>query len=161
METKFNVFEILEIAEKVEQRGAKFYLGAAQLFSQEELKNFLYALAQRKVHLKNTWVKMRKDFSDRTGEFGTFDPDNYVLSNPEVMAGLTWVGTRAGRSRQLTGQENKEEILRDAMHRENAVMTFYQGLRDFARDPAGRETIDTLVKKVNQMVLELMHELEG
>ena len=96
MDTKFNVFEILEIAEKVEQRGAKFYLGAAQLFAQEDLKNCYYGLAERKVKLKNMWTNMRQDFSNRTGEFGTYDPENYVLSNPEVMASLTWAGSRLG-----------------------------------------------------------------
>ena len=27
-------------------------------------------------------------YSEKTGEFGVFDPDNYVRSNPWTMAGL-------------------------------------------------------------------------
>ena len=104
METKFNVFEILEIAERVENRGARFYLKTMELFGDPELRDIHYKLANRKAKNEKIWTRMRKRFSEKTGEFGTFDPDNYVLSNPEVMAGLTWVAAKPGSSRRLTGR---------------------------------------------------------
>ncbi len=45
METKFNVFEVLQIAEKIEYDGAKFYLETAQLLDDPELRNIYYELA--------------------------------------------------------------------------------------------------------------------
>jgi len=159
METKFSVFEILEIAERVEQRGAKFYISTAELFNTEDLRDVYFQLAQKKLKQQQVWVQMRKDFSEKTGEFGVFDPDNYVLSNPEVMAGLTWFGTKGGSSKRLTGKENKEEILKDAVNRENAVITFYQGLKDFARDPASAATIDALITAQNDCVIHLIDQL--
>ena len=159
METKFSVFEILEIAEKVEQRGAKFYLNAMELFEDQRLRDIYYQLADTKVKQMKNWAQMRREFSEKTGEFGTFDPDNYVLSNPEVMAGLTWFGTKAGTAKKITGKENKEEILKDALNRENAVITFFQGLRDFARDPASTETVNTIIAKENRYVLNLIDEI--
>ena len=108
--------------------------------------------------MKN-WAQMRKEFSEKTGEFGTFDPDNYVLSHPEVMAGLTWFGTEAGTAKKITGKESKEEILKDAVNRENAVITFYKGLKDFTRDPASTDTVDTIIAKENRYVLNLIDEI--
>ena len=160
METKFNVFEILEIAERVEQRGARFYIQTAKRFRETALQDLYAKLAQGKVKQQKAWARMRKAFSKKTGEFGTYDPDNYVLSHPEVMAGLTWFGTRAGRAKPLTGTEKEDEILRDAIKRENAVIAFYQGLRDFARDPAGAELVDKIIAKENQCVRMLIHEID-
>jgi hypothetical protein len=37
METRFNVFEILQIAERVEHNGAKFYLKTAELLDDPEV----------------------------------------------------------------------------------------------------------------------------
>jgi rubrerythrin len=159
METKFSVFEILEIAEQVEERGAQFYVKAADLFEPENIRDFYYQLAEKKVKQRKIWTQMRKDFSEKTGEFGVFDPDNYVLSNPEVMAGLTWFGTKGSGTKRLTGQETMEEILKDAIRRENAVITFYQGLKDFARDPSSTETLDEIISTANRYVLHLIDQI--
>ena len=89
METKFNVFEILQIAEKIDHNGAKFYLKTADLFDDPELRNIYFKLANWRARHEKILAQRRKRFSEKTGEFGTFDPDNYVLSNPHVMADLT------------------------------------------------------------------------
>jgi rubrerythrin len=158
MQTKFNVFEILEIAEKVENRGARFYLRTMEMFGNPEIRDIYYKLANRKAKNEKIWTRMRKRFSEKTGELGTFDPDNYVLSNPEVMAGLTWVAAKPGLSGRLTGRETKDEILKDAIRRENEIIVFYQGLKDFARDPASEDTIDKIIREENRQI-QLLTEL--
>jgi len=161
METKFNVFEILQIAEQIEHKGAKFYVKTAELFSAPELRDIYYRLATWKAKHEKIWARMRKRFSEKTGEFGTFDPDNYVLSNPEVMAGLTWFGTKQDGPGWFTGKENKEMIVRDAIRRANEVIIFYQGLKDFARDPASKDVIDKLVREESRQIQLLMDELKA
>lgn len=160
METKFNVFEVLEIAEQVEHKGARFYLKAAELFSDSDLRDIYYRLANWKAKHEQIWARMKKRFADKTGEFGTFDPDNYVLSNPEVMAGLTWFGTRHGAPGGLTGKETKDQILRDAVRRANEVIIFYQGLKGFARDPATEDVLDKIVREEALQIKLLEEELK-
>jgi rubrerythrin len=160
METRFSVFEILQIAEQVEHKGAKFYLKTAELFDDPELRDIYYRLAGWKAKHEKIWARMRKRFSDKTGEFGTFDPDNYVLSNPAVMSGLTWFGTNQEGNVRLTGRENRRQILKDAIRRANEVIIFYQGLKDFARDPASEETIDKIIGEENRQIELLMEELK-
>jgi rubrerythrin len=160
METRFNVFEILQIAEKVEQKGARFYLKTAEFFKDSRRRDIYYKLADWKARHAKIWARLRKRFSEKTGEFGTFDPDNYVLSNPGVMAGLTWFDTKHGPLRRLTGQETKEEILRDAIRRENEIIVFYQGLKDFARDPASQDTVDKIVREENRHIHLIMQLFE-
>ena len=152
METKFNVFEILQIAEQIEHRGAKFYLKTAELFDDSERRDIYYKLANWKAKHEKVLAQRRKRSSEKTGQFGTFDPDNYVLSNPHVMAGLTWFGIKRDTFGGLTGRESKEEIIRDAVRRENEVIIFYQGLKDFARDQATRDEIDKDIKEENRHI---------
>ncbi len=160
METRFSVFEILQIAEQVEHKGAKFFLKTAELFDDPELRDIYYRLATWKAKHEKIWARMRKRFSEKTGEFGTFDPDNYVLSNPQVMSGLTWFGTQQEGANRLTGKEGKRQILKDAIRRANEVIIFYEGLKDFARDPASKNAIDTIIREENRQIQLLMEELK-
>jgi rubrerythrin len=160
VETKFNVFEVLQIAEQVEHKSAKFYLKAAELFADAELRDLLYRLATWKAKHGKIWARMRKRFSEKTGEFGTFDPDNYVLSNPQVMSGLTGSSTKMGVIDRYTGKETRRQILKDAIRRSDEVVIFYGGLKDFARDPASKDTLDTIIREELRQAQFLLEELK-
>jgi hypothetical protein len=103
---------------------------------------------------------MRKRFSEKTGEFGTFDPDDYVLSNPQVMSGLAGYDTKQDEAGRLTGKENRRQILKTAIRRANEVVIFYGGLKDFARDPASKGTIDRIISEENRQIRLLTEELQ-
>ena len=160
METKFNVFEILQIAEKIDHNGAKFFLKTAELFEDPELRNIYYMLANWRAKHEKILAQRRKRFSEKTGEFGTFDPNNYVLSNPNVMAGLTVFSLKPDSKSRLKGNENKAQIIRDAIRRANDAIFFYHGLKDFARDPASENTIDKIIKEENRYIRLLGEQMQ-
>jgi rubrerythrin len=160
METKFNVFEILQIAEKIEHNGAKFYLKTAELFDDPEVRDTCYKLATWKARHEKTLAQRRKRFSEKTGEFGTFDPDNYVLSNPHVMAGLAVFANKPASLKRPLGQEDRREIFKDAIRRAKEAIVFYRGLKEFARDPACVDTIDRVIKEEIRHIRLLTEELE-
>jgi rubrerythrin len=161
VETKFNVFEVLQIAEQVEHKGAKFYLKTAELFDDASLRDIYYRLATWKAKHEKIWARMRRRFSEKTGEFGTFDPDNYVLSNPQVMSGLTGSSTKLDVPNRLTGRENRRQILKDAVRRANEVIIFYHGLKDFARDPASQQMLDRIIREEDRQIGFLQDELKA
>lgn len=161
MDTKFNVFEVLTIAQQIERKGAKFYLTMAQRFEDKEHRDILYQVANWKAKREKIWTRMKKRFSEKTGQFGTFDPDNYVLSNPEVMAGLTSFGTKEDLFSRLTGKETTAQIIRDVIRRTNEVIIFYRGLKDFARDPASREVIDKILREQGREIRFLNDEIKS
>ena len=160
METRFNVFEILQIAEQIEHKNATFYLKAAELFADASLRDVLYRLATWKAKHEKIWARLRKRFSEKTGEFGTFDPDNYVLSNPQVMSGLTGFGGQMDGTDRLTGKEDRRQILQLAVRRANEAVIFYRGLKDFARDPASKDALDQIIREENRQVQFLLQELK-
>ena len=159
METRFNVFEILEIAEKIEHDAAKFYIRTAESFHDMDLRDECYKLAAWKARHEKILAHRRRRYSEKTGEFGTFDPDNYVLSHPKVMAGLAVFATEAGSLKGLPERRSRQEIFKDAIRRAREAVVFYRGLKDFARDPASQQTIDTIIKEEERHIRLLMEQL--
>ncbi|MHC4353785.1 MAG: ferritin-like domain-containing protein [Planctomycetota bacterium] len=160
METIFNVFEILQIAEKIEHNGAKFYLRTAERFDDPEVRDTCYKLANWKARHEKILAQRRKRFFEETGEFGTFDPDNYVLSNPRVMAGLAVFATEPGTLKGPLKLEDRPQIFKDAIRRAKEAIVFYHGLKDFTRDPACKETIDAIIKEEKRHIRLLTEELD-
>jgi rubrerythrin len=76
------------------------------------------------------------------------------------MAGLTWLGSKADPAKALTGHETKEDILHDAIIRADEVVAFYEGLKDFARDPVGESAIDKIIEEEKQHIRLLTAQLE-
>lgn len=161
METRFNVFEVLQIAEKIEHNGAKFYLKMAELFDNPESRNICYKLASWKARHEKILAQRRKRFSEKTGEFGTFDPNNYVLSNPHVMAGLAVFTSKPGSLKEPLGKENIKDIFKDAISRAKEAVVFYNGLKGFARDPASEDTLDKIIKEENRHIRMLNEQIES
>jgi rubrerythrin len=144
MDTQFHVFDILLIAEDIERRAAAFYQRRADHFADPGRKAICQDLVDWRIRHQQAWQRIRNEYSERTGEFGTFDPDNYVRSNPKVMAGLTCFGGAAD-SRELTGRETQERLIRDAIRRSHGVIIFCQGLKEFASNPESRTMIDHMI----------------
>ena len=161
METKFNVFEVFQIAEKIEHNNAKFYLKAAELFDDPERRDIYYKLANWRAKHEKALANRRKSFSEKTGQFGTFDPDNYVLSNPHVMASLAALTAKPGSDRALTGREGKQQIIKHAIRRAKETIVFYRGLKEFTRDPASEDTIDQIIREEDQHIRILAQSVEG
>lgn len=160
MDTQFNVVEILRIAEEIEHKVAKFYLKAAERFDDAQRRNICYNLASWRAKHEQAWVRLRHEYSEKTGEFGTFDPDNYVLSNPQVMASLPCYGTGNGFHDAPTGYESGVQIVRDAIRRAESVLIFYHGLREFARDPASRDMVDAMIGEEDRHIRQLNRSLD-
>lgn len=159
-EVRFNVVEVLRIAEELEYRAAGFYLRAAGRFAGARRRTICHNLAVWRARQREAWIRTRQDYSERTGEFGTFDPDNYVLSNPQVMASLTCFATHSGSSDWPTGRETAEQIVRDAIRRAEGTIIFYRGLKGFALDSESCRMIDRMILREEHHMWQLRGSLE-
>lgn len=159
-QVQFNVVEVLRIAEELEHKAAKFYLLAAERFSDPERRTICYNLAAWRARRQQAWARIRREYSERTGEFGTFDPDNYVLSNPQVMASLTCFATRPGAQDWPAGRETPEQIVRDAIHRAGDIVIFYHGLKGFAQNFESDRMIDRLIDREERHIRQLRNSLQ-
>jgi rubrerythrin len=76
------------------------------------------------------------------------------------MAGLAVFATKPGSLKDSLGRENIKEIFKDAIRRSKEAIFFYRGLKDFARNPACEETIDTIIKEEDRHIRLLTEELQ-
>lgn len=159
-DVQFNAFEILRIAEEVEHKATRFFLQAARRFEDQSRRDVCYNLAEWRASHRHAWARIRRKYSERTGQFGVFDPDNYLLSNPQVMASLTCFATHQKLGSSLTGRETAEQIVRDAIRRTRGVGVFYEGLKGFVHDPEGCRIIDAMIDEERRHIRLLSAALD-
>jgi len=157
---QFNVFDVLRIAEEVEHKAAQFYLRAAVRLPDLERRTIYYRLAGWRARRERAWARTRREYSERTGEFGTFDPDNYVLSNPQVMAGLTCFAAPSPSQGGPVGHESPRQIVHDAIRRSQDTIVYYEGLKGFALGPESERMIDRMIAEEDRYIRLLSRSLE-
>ena len=143
----------------MEHKAARFYLRVAERFADEDRRNLHYSLAAWRARHERAWARIRREYSERTGDLGTFDPDNYLLSNPQIMAGLTSFGSDPDCRDVPRGHETDEQIVNDAIRRSQDISIFYDGLKTFARDTESRTMIDRMISEENRHIRLLLRAL--
>jgi rubrerythrin len=76
------------------------------------------------------------------------------------MADLAVFATKPGSLKGQLSLENRQEIFKDAIRRAKEAIVFYRGLKDFTRDPASEDTIDTIIKEEKRHIRLLTEELD-
>jgi len=159
MDVKFTAYQVLEIAEQIEQNGFRFYTEAAKLFDDPQLHDLFARLAEWETTHKKLFTQMRQQSAEQLDDLGTFDPDIY-MANPRLMASLTVFAIGADTDRQITGAETPELALKKALKNEKDTITFYEGLKDFARNSACAATLDEIIEEEKRHIKILTQSLE-
>ena len=159
MDVKFSGYQVLEIAEQIEQNGSRFYREAAELFDEPQLHDLFTKLAEwETTHIK-LFAKMRLQSVEQLDELGMFEPDIY-MANPRLMASLTVFAIGADSDRQFTGTETPEVVLKKAIRNEKDTITFYEGLKDFAQSLACADTLDGIIEEEKRHIKILTQSLQ-
>ncbi|MHC4190901.1 MAG: ferritin family protein [Planctomycetota bacterium] len=156
----FNAFQVLQIAEQIEQNASKFYREAAELFDEPGLRKLLFELADWEAQHEETFENMRKQLSEQCRELRTFDLDEPPPS-PKAMAGLAVFGTRSDPTQEFTGKENRTEILKMAIEKEKDTITYYTGLKDFVPPQNGQDKFDDIIEEERTHIKILVQSLES
>jgi len=142
----FDACGLFEIAEQIERNGARFYRRAAEIFDDDGLCGTLRKLANWEIEHGHIFAGMREQLLDLGHALGVPNPEQ-IVNDPKAMAGLAVFGVRPDPRDELTGTESRTDILRRALEKEKESITFYKGLKDFAADEAGKDTIDDIIKE--------------
>ena len=161
MGAKYKAFEILLIAEQIERNGAAFYRKAAELFDEQKLRDLFFHLADWEVEHEKTFAEMKREVSEEMNEVRFFNADDYMSANPQVMAGLAAFAIRPDPAEELRGLEGREEILKNALKKEEDTIVFYRGLKGFTRGAAAKEKIKEIIKEEKKHIGILGQSLKG
>jgi rubrerythrin len=155
MDARFGVFEILKISEEVERKAARFYMGLSERFADDQRSETCRELADWHARHERMWGRIRDAYSRVSGDFGILDANDYVLSNPQVMAALTGFGLHCDVATRLDERRDARQVMTDAIKRAEDVIVFYQGLKAFACDQAGRMMIENAIAEEERHIRHL------
>ena len=161
MSITFNAFEIFEMAEQIERNGVKFYRRAAEIVGDKDMRKTLLDLAEMETEHEKTFENMRKQISHKERDLITFDPENEAALYLQAMASGHVFDLKKDMSKQLTGKETAEDILKMAVQAEKDSIAFYIGLKRFVPAPAGKEKVEDIIGEEMSHIVVLDEKLSA
>jgi rubrerythrin len=143
----FNADEIFEMAEEIERNGANFYREAANMTTDEKIKQMLLDMAVMEDGHLHTFEEMRKKLGPEEKAQMVFDPDDESALYLQTMANGRGYEGKVSLMEKLTGKETPEEILNIAVDAEKNSVVFYVGLKDLVPARAGKDRVENIIKE--------------
>jgi len=171
MDMTFDAHEVFEIAQRIEANGVRFYQKAAQQPGSVSARMMLLELAKMEDKHLRTFARMRESLPPGGMPPSAINADTEAAAYLRVLADSRVFGgadSPAGSSptagvspsRQLTGQESVEQILRAAILLEKESISFYVGLVELVPPELGKSNITEIIREEMRHMVTLMAELE-
>lgn len=160
MTVEMSGYEVLEIAEKIERNGMKFYRRAAGLCDDDAISTLFVQLAQWEARHVEVFKQMRKRLTAEHWKLGDVGPGKVDGPDARGLAGLAVFGIQPDPSHELTGKESKADVLRVAIEKEKDSIVYYTGLRDFVPQEIDRQAVEEIIQEEMKHVRILVQSLE-
>lgn len=158
----FNMTEILEIAEKIERNGVKFYELASQRFEDAETVELLKSFAEMESRHEDFFRDLRLKSAGIDAATSPYDPDHEGVKYLEAIADAQVFDINATPESVLADCKDKNDILDAALAAEKDSVVFYSGLRHFVKGPEQEKLLQKVideelshVTRICQLKLEL------
>lgn len=161
MSLDFNADEIFEMAEQIERNGAKFYRKAAEGRENTHSHQLLLDLASMEVEHEKIFASMREDLSKQESGTTVFDPYDEAALYLRAMADGEVFDIKSDPSKDLTGKESMDDILRTAIGMEKDSIVFYVGMKEMVPERLGKPRIDGIIKEEMKHVKDLSEALSS
>jgi rubrerythrin len=143
----FNADEVFEIAEQIERNGARFYRQAAQGTADSRTREKLLDLAAMEDQHERVFTAMRADLSNQERQPTRPDPWGEATWYLQGIADGNVFDVKADPTKQITGNETSDDILRMAIGIEKDSIVLYLGMRDMIPERLGKGRIDDIIKE--------------
>ncbi|MFO7870963.1 MAG: ferritin family protein [Kiritimatiellia bacterium] len=152
----FNAGEVLQMAVRAEENAADFYNKAAELYkSKGKDGSFLLGLAGMEDEHKTKFKAMLSDLGEDMKGSTAFDPYMEAAMYLNTMADSSGIEGAPEITRNLTGEESVEDMLKMGIRLEKDAVIFYLGIRDMVPEKLGRDRIDTIIEEEKQHIIQL------
>jgi len=157
MAVHFNADEIFEMAEQIENNGARFYRRAAQ-GKDEPTQQLLLDLASMEESHFSIFEKLRTALSQLEWR-PSGDADGQAVQYLHAIADGRIFDAKADPAERLTGNESLADILSMAIRLEKDSVIFYQELRQIVPERLGKYRIDHIVGEEMRHIVILSEQL--
>jgi len=159
MAFSFNADEVLQMAERIERNGARFYRRAAEACGADErTRNKLLELAEMEDYHEQTFAKMREALRVEESQPVAFDPQGEAARYLAAMADANVFGPEADPV-DLICDKSIEELLKIAIGLEKESIVFYLGLRDLVPAKLGMDKVERILREEMSHVALLRGQL--
>jgi rubrerythrin len=145
MASKFNADEILEMAERIESRGAKFYRKAAKLHV--GARELLTQIAEQEDQHFKTFEEMRRALSPAEKDASVWDPSGESEMYLQALVDQQAFEINKDPADAITGKELLADIFKMAIEMEKDSIVFYLGLKQVVPPSMGKDRLDAIVKE--------------
>jgi rubrerythrin len=158
MASKFTADEVLEMAERIETKGAQFYRKAAKYHAGAR-DLLLQIAAQEDLHFK-AFAEMRKSLSPNEKQLA-YDPYGEADLYLKAMVDGYAFDINRDPAEAITGKESLDAIFSTAIGLEKDSIAFYLGLRDLVPPAFGKDRVNDIVKQEMQHIAWLSNKRAG
>ena len=139
MNEKFNPYEVLRIAEKVEADGAAFYRKAAEKVQNQDHKTFLLELAAMEDEHEQTFETLKKELTENEKKTTVFDPEDENYLYLKALADM-----RVFYEKETPGDDFKD-IVKSALQTEKDSIVFYLGMKELVPEKSGKHRLNDII----------------
>jgi rubrerythrin len=157
---KLGAFDILKMAEQIEQDGIDFYRMAATKFDDDALRDLFTQLASWEVNHREAFAEMRCDLLEQLDMKMRFDEASYVTSNPQVLQSLASHAIKGDPEEELSKVKNKVDALELALKRETDAISFFRSLVDYLRDLPAKKRVKAILEEEKKHVNILTQSIQ-
>jgi len=143
----FNADDALAVAEQVERNGRAFYLKAAEVAAEPEVKKLLGDLAVWEEGHQALFAQMRADLSDQEKKATTFDPEGVNELYLQAMADTHVFTTAADPAALIADGEAPEEIIAKALAFERDSIALFLGIARMVPERLGRDKVERIIEE--------------
>jgi len=147
MSIKFSADEILDVAERIERNGARFYRRAAELQDDPGKGQLLRDLAAMEDQHELTFQDLRASLTESEREETAFDPDDELGFYLQAMADGHIFDPNHDPAAALGKNEPLESILRTAIGLEKESVVFYQGVKGIVPERLGKDRVEAIIRE--------------
>jgi rubrerythrin len=153
-------FDVLDIAEKIERSGVRFYRKAAGLCDDAKMSKLFVDLAQWETRHVDVFRQMKKNLAEENWEHGGCAPLRIGAPYAQARAGLAIFGPQDDPARLFSGNETKADILRLALKKEQGAIAYFTALESCLSQAADKGTIRGVIQEEKQHVRILTQSLD-
>ena len=154
----FNPDEILEMAEQIEENGARFYRQAAQEAKDVEIHELLQELAAMEDAHEKFFANMRENLK---AEEIAFNADAQASSYLNAWADSHVFDMKADPVKRIKDQKDMEGILRVAIDLEKESIVFYLGMKNAVNKKTYQDRIEEIIKEEMKHIVYLSAKLSA
>ncbi|MFW5782224.1 MAG: ferritin family protein [Candidatus Muiribacteriaceae bacterium] len=143
---KYNAFEIIEMAKRMEDNAAFFYRTAADRVKDPDAKRLLEELAEMEDVHKMVFNDYKSFFSEEEWSNMNYDSDGDMFHYLEEMADSIVFDLKRS-DEEMSGLDDVDSIFRFAIDKEKQSVLYYTGIRELVPEALGKDKITEIIRE--------------